>query len=104
MREFSRAATRILVRMGQDAFLRGTEPCKVHVERGVEVTGTYGEVVGTRDIATMLSSMAPKPGDTLDVGTLDDTGLVLLNPIAWLVDTPPFNDTGYTCRSVLRRP
>lgn len=93
MREFSRAAERILARMGQDAFLRGTEPCRVHIARDVEVTGTYGEVVGKRDIATMLPIMAPKQGDALVIGAQ-----------SWIVDSPPFKDSGHLLKCVLRKP
>ncbi|MCB1890372.1 MAG: hypothetical protein KDH20_22390 [Rhodocyclaceae bacterium] len=65
---FARAAASLLARLGQEAVLRSGEATRVRVERGVEVLGEYGEVVGHRVSATLPSAIRPRKGDRLAVG------------------------------------
>lgn len=60
--------------------MRGSEPCQVAVERGVQLAGLDTEyetardtrnAVYTRDIATIDSLLNPKKGDTLTIGADD---------------------------------
>lgn len=51
--------------MGEDSFLRGSEPCRVNIEHGVQVIGTEHDVVVERSVATIAGSALPKVGDTL---------------------------------------
>jgi hypothetical protein len=66
---FERLARSVLRHLGQDAFLvQGTNPpvaTKVNIERGVELTGEYGDAVVTRDVATVDASVNPRVGDEL---------------------------------------
>jgi len=56
----------LLVALGQEAFLRDGEPCRVNIEHGVQVTGLDdNDMVVERSIATIDMSMNPKPGDRL---------------------------------------
>lgn len=91
-RAFQRAADRILTRLGEDAFLRGSVPCRVHVEHGVEITGEYGEVTMLRSVATISKAVTPKVGDALTVAGQN-----------YVIDSPPMQDNGFNARYVLRR-
>ncbi len=53
----------VLNLMGQDSMLRGTVPCKVNVEKGVQVS--IDDVVYERDVATISNDLAPVVGDSL---------------------------------------
>lgn len=66
---FARMHDRLLSHLGSEAVLRGTTPCRVNVEHGVAVTGEYGEVVGHRTLVHIQSSLQPRSGDALAVGT-----------------------------------
>ena len=55
----------VLAIMGEDAFLRGSVPCRVNVEHGVQITGLEDEMVSQRDVATIDSTLSPKRKDTL---------------------------------------
>lgn len=88
---FQRATERLLARLGEEALLRGTVACRVHIEHGVEVQGTHGEVTVATAVATMFKALAPRQGDALVVGGT-----------TYAVDSPPFADNGATVRVVLR--
>jgi len=49
----------------------GTDPnCTVMIDRGVQVLGEFGEVVGHRVVANFLrAEVTPEQGGTLTVGT-----------------------------------
>lgn len=51
--------------MGEDSLLRGTVPCKVNVEHGVQIIGTDETTVIERSVATILNEHTPKVGDAL---------------------------------------
>jgi hypothetical protein len=94
---FSRAARRVLARLGEDSFLRGAPAGKVDIEHGVQFTGydggyatAHGDVAYVRSVATILSSYNPKVGDAL---VHPDGGFVL----DVLVD-----EDGYSRRYTLR--
>jgi hypothetical protein len=63
---FAPAAKSVLAALGKDALLRGVSAGKVNVEYGVDTYGDDGAVV-SRDIATILSTYAPKRGDLLEL-------------------------------------
>lgn len=62
---FSRATKSALALLGEGAFLRTGEPCKVNIEHGVQLAGTDDNMVVDKDVATIDSEMNPKVGDTL---------------------------------------
>jgi hypothetical protein len=100
LREFTRLTERLLARMGEEALLRGTVQCRAHIEHGVEVQGSHGEVAFERVVATLQKSLLPRQGDTLAIGkTIDD---VWTPEASYVVDSPPFADNGYTVRVVVR--
>jgi hypothetical protein len=77
---FRQAVEDALSLHGESALLRGTEPCQVAVERGVQLSGLDTEyetardtrnAIYTRDIATIDSLMNPKAGDSLTIGAED---------------------------------
>jgi hypothetical protein len=96
---FERLAKSVLNRLGQDALLLSGEiitPCRVNVEHGVQISGTYDDAVFERTVATFdkgAFSPAPRVGDRLEhpagVFTLDgllaDNGFTLrftLQPVS----------------------
>ena len=94
---FSRMHNRLFARLGEQAVLRGNTPCLANIERGVVVATEIGdpkfyqsEYAQVVDIANILSEHAPKPGDSLTVGTDN----YLIDGIA--------ADNGYLARCVLR--
>lgn len=94
---FDRAHDRILARLGEDAVLRGTAPCRVNIEHGVVVQYEIGdakfyqsEVAATVTVANIPSQYNPKPGDSLTVGVKTYT----IDAIA--------SDNGFLARCVLR--
>lgn len=62
---FKRATKSALSLLGESAFLRGTVPCKVNIEHGVQFAGMDDNVLVDRDVATIDSDLNPKVGDTL---------------------------------------
>lgn len=60
---FQRMSQGLMTLMGQDAMLRGTVPCKVNVEKGVQVS--IDDVVYERDVATISNDFSPVVGDSL---------------------------------------
>lgn len=88
---------RLFARLGEQAVLRGDTPCLVSIERGVTVTYEVGdpkfyqsEVASTVDVANLLSATAPKPGDSLSVGSAN----YVIDGIA--------ADNGHMVRCILR--
>lgn len=74
---FRRATKSALALLGEPAFLRGSEACRVNIERGVQLTGLDTEfeaardarnAVLLRDVATIDADFNPKVRDTLTVG------------------------------------
>lgn len=55
----------LLAVLGEESFLRGTVPCLVNIEHGVQVVGSEDNVVVEHDVATIGIEYAPKIGDTL---------------------------------------
>lgn len=51
--------------MGEDSFLRGSVPCRVNIEHGVQVIGSDDNVVVERSIATIPHAVSPKVDDML---------------------------------------
>lgn len=70
---FAQATKDALSLLGESAFLRGTEPCQVNIERSVHLEGfdfnptveRYTTV--TQDLASIDAALNPKVGDTLTV-------------------------------------
>ena len=65
---FERLSRSVLLHLGQDAFLvQGitSTATRVNVERGVELTGEFGDAVVLRDVATIDARLNPRVGDTL---------------------------------------
>lgn len=88
---FRAAAADALSLLGEGATLRGTVPCQVNIEHGVQLTGFEDDMVVAKSIATIAKTYAPKVGDTL---THPDGAFVL---DAVLVDTQA------TTRFILRK-
>ncbi|MEN9317357.1 MAG: hypothetical protein RIS35_3750 [Pseudomonadota bacterium] len=74
---FRRATESALAALGEGALLRGSVPCVVNVEDGLQLTGldTNFEAVresrnlsSIRSVATISSEYNPKIGDALTVG------------------------------------
>lgn len=87
---FKQAAKDALSLVGESALLRGTVPCQVNIEHGVQLEGfdfnptQERYVTVPRDVATIESVLNPKVGDALthpdgsyklDV-LIEDTGAV----------------------------
>jgi hypothetical protein len=62
---FTRMKEGVLAVMGEDSFLRGTVPCRVNIEHGVQVVGIDENTVVERSVATIDGALNPKCGDTL---------------------------------------
>ena len=71
---FAQATKDALSLVGEASFLRGTVPCQVNIEHGVQFAGMDTEFETARDtrnslfvrsVATIETTHAPKPGDTL---------------------------------------
>lgn len=62
---FQRMTQAVLAVLGEDCLLRGTEPCRVNIECGVQVTGPDGMTVTEKSIATIAADLNPKVGDAL---------------------------------------
>ena len=62
---FKTATKSALSLLGESSFLRGTVPCKVNIEHGVQLTGIDDMIVVSRSVATIDSDLAPKVGDAL---------------------------------------
>lgn len=61
---FRRMSRGVLNLLGEDSLLRGSEPCKVSIEHGVQVT--VDDLVYVRDVATISNDLSPVVGDSLD--------------------------------------
>jgi hypothetical protein len=86
---FERLSRSVLLHLGQDAFLvQGTTSTatRVNVERGVELTGEYGDAVVVRDVATIDAKLNPKVGD------------VIQHPMGNYVLDGVMRNSGYTIR------
>lgn len=62
---FQRATAGVLSILGEDSVLRGTVPCKVNIEHGVQLAGYDDNVVVDKDVATIDKTHNPKVGDSL---------------------------------------
>lgn len=62
---FQRMSESLLTILGQEAFLRDGEPCRVNIEHGVQTIGEDETTVITRSVATVSQTMNPKVGDRL---------------------------------------
>lgn len=62
---FQRMTKSALAVLGEDAFLRDSEPCRVNIEHGVQVTGPDDLTVLERSVATIPIEADPKVGDVL---------------------------------------
>lgn len=62
---FQRMTKTVLAALGEDSFLRSSEPCRVNIEHGVQTTGPDGLVVVEQSIATIDADMQPRVGDML---------------------------------------
>ncbi len=96
---FNRLTDRILARLGEDAVLRTAEGCRVNIEHNVEVAGNEGQMVYSRSVATMLKSLKPRIDDPLVF--VDAAGIPIPGQ-AYAIDSPPFEENGYTARYILR--
>lgn len=62
---FKQATKSALTLLGEGSFLRGSVPCQVNIEYGVQLTGIDDNMVVDKDVATIDSDVNPKVGDTL---------------------------------------
>lgn len=62
---FKQMSAGVLALLGEDSFLRGTVPCKVNIEHGVQAGGIDGQMVFERSVATISNTVNPKVGDSL---------------------------------------
>ncbi len=62
---FQQMAKSVLTVTGEDSFLRGSVPCRVNIEHGVQVIGSDETVVVERSVATIDAVHLPKVNDTL---------------------------------------
>lgn len=62
---FKQATSVALSVLGEGSLLRGSVPCNVNIEYGVQVIGYDDETVVDRTVATIDATHNPKPGDTL---------------------------------------
>lgn len=85
---FQRMAQSVLSLLGQDAFLRSTVPCKVNVEKSVQVT--VDDMIYERDVATIDNALSPAVGDRLS------------HPFGEYVLDRQFQNNGYSSRFILR--
>lgn len=76
-----RLHNRLFAQFGDEAVLRGAEPCTVVMTRNVQLIGEHGQVEQVVTTAAMLASMAPRKGDPLNVTTGVAAG-------AWMLDAP----------------
>ncbi len=79
--------------------MRASTACRVNIERNVEVMGTEGPMTYLRTVATLQTSLAARKGNTLNLVDADG------QPVpgeSYVIDSPPFDDNGYTARYVLR--
>lgn len=86
---FQRMTTGILTILGEDSVLRGSVPCRVNIENGVQIIGSDENLVVERDVATIDNSLLPKVGDTLS----HPNGNYKLDAL--------FTDNGYSRRFIL---
>jgi hypothetical protein len=86
----ARATTRLLAHVGENAVLRGSEPCEAAIQHGIVVEGLYGEVSVYRTVAFISESLNPRAGDTLTVGLKD-----------YVIDAVD-SGNGYLTRVILR--
>lgn len=68
---FERMAKSVLNRLGQDALLLRMGvgepvPCRVNIERGVQVMGPHSDATFLRDVATLSVEVGARSGDTLE--------------------------------------
>ena len=57
--------TDALALLGEGAVLRGTEPCQVNIEHGVQLAGFEHDMVVLKSVATIEKTYNPRVGDTL---------------------------------------
>lgn len=71
---FKQATQSALAALGEGSLLRGTVPCQVNIEHGVQLTGLDSDserasdtrvLLTSRSIATIDSTLNPKVGDAL---------------------------------------
>lgn len=88
---FARMHSRLAARLGASSTINGeVTAAPVVIEKGVAVSGEYGEVVGYRDVAVISVADSPKGGDALVVDGASHT-----------IDSIMENN-GYVVRCVLR--
>lgn len=89
---FARMHTRLFAAIGTEAVLRGADPCKVSVSRGVAIAGEYGEVGSYRTVVEVMYAGVDKPkkGDALTAGT-----------DSYVMDAE-LSDDGYTAKWIVR--
>ena len=103
---FQRMHNRLLSRLGEPAVLRANTPCTANIEHGVVVNYETGddkyvqsEYAATVDIANILNTFNPKPGDALDM--LAPDGVTI--ETQYVIDAIA-SDNGFMSRCVLRSP
>ena len=85
---FQRMTKSVLTLLGQGAFLRGTVPCTVNVEKSVQVS--IDDVIYERDVATIDNTVNPAVNDTLS------------HPFGEYVLDRKLQNNGYSTRFILR--
>lgn len=96
---FAQATKSALSLLGESALLRGDVPCKVNIERGVQLTGLDTEfetardtrmAVTVRDVATIDGDLDPRVGEFLNVIDADGNTLTLYKLDVKVEDTGVF--------------
>lgn len=101
---FQRMHNRLFARLGEQAVLRGADPCKANMEYGVVVNYETGddkfvqsEFAAVVDVANIQKVYSPAVGDAFDELAAD--GITVAK--AYVIDAIAA-DNGYMCRCILR--
>lgn len=98
---FARLTKTVLAHLGEDGFLRDSEPVKVHVDRNIEMVDREGNVFVATHVLTLDNSVNALPNDSLEVNFKDATGAVVLTENFTLERR--VDDNGYSTRFIARK-
>ena len=97
---FARITQAVLAHLGEDGFLRGDEPIKVHVDYNVQMVDREGNVYVATHVLTINRVDSALPGDPVLVQIKDATGAVTRTD-SYVLETR-LDDNGYSTRFVAR--
>lgn len=87
---FKAMSNSLLAILGQEALLRGNVPCRVAIQFGVQTVGSDDNVVAEKTVATIDSTLNPRPGDTI------------AHPDGNFIIDAPLRKNGHTDRWIVR--